>query len=334
MITRRPHGITLLELLAATAIVAVIVGLLLPAVAQVRETARRTQCRNNLRQLGIALHSYHSSHSGFPPGAVSYSTGSSVFANANTLLLAHLESRPLAGLYDMERHWASQSPTVAATVMPVLVCPSNSKVNPFTLEPLAELALPVGTTFGATDYLFCRGATDAWCIPFPGDHGSAAGLFGINRSVRFRDVLDGTSSTFAIGEGAGGTRWPLCRGAGCTTPFVGSFGNTPASNAWMIASLGSGQLEAEGLLTGSIWGSTVEPPNKNPVTDTWADLTALGNCQSSVNGGPHSTANFRSDHAGGIQFLLVDGSVDFVSETIDQSTYQQLSTIAGGERLP
>lgn len=330
MSCRRRYGITLVELLAAMAVMGVLFALLLPAVLQARETARRAQCQNNLRQLGLALHNYHDNHRCFPAGAVSYSDGSSVFASANTQLLEYLERRSLAELYAMDKHWASQSPAVAAAVIPQLVCPSNPKSNPFTLEGLASLSLPVGTTFGTTDYLFCKGATDAWCIPFPGGHGTAAGLFGINRFASFRDVRDGSSNTFAMGEGAGGYNWPLCRGAGCATPFQGAFGTVPASNAWIVASLGSDQLEAEGLLTGSIWGSTVDPPNKNPVTDTYADLAALDDCRSSVSGGPHSTANFRSDHPGGVQFLFVDGSVHFVSESIDRRTYQHLSTIAGG----
>jgi prepilin-type processing-associated H-X9-DG protein len=89
-------------------------------------------------------------------------------------------------------------------------------------------------------------------------------------------------------------------------------------------------MQSLGFLSGSIWGSTVERPNKCPVTDTYLDLPGIGDCRSSLNGGPHSTANFRSDHPGGVQFLFGDGSVHLLSETIDMDLYRRLSTIAEG----
>ena len=80
-----------------------------------------------------------------------------------------------------------------------------------------------------------------------------------------------------------------------------------------------------------IWGSTRDPLNKNPVTDSYIDATQPTNCLSSVNGGPHNMSNFRSDHASGSHFLFADGAVRYVSDKIDRPTYQKLSTIQGNE---
>ena len=85
-----------------------------------------------------------------------------------------------------------------------------------------------------------------------------------------------------------------------------------------------------GFLTGGIWACTLESLNKNPVTDTFIDLATITACQCSLNGGKHSVANFRSDHPGGANFLFADGSVQFISQSIDMLTYQRLSTVAEG----
>ena len=323
---------TLIELLVVIAIIAVLIALLLPAVQSAREAARRTQCRNNLKQFGLALHGYHGSSRMFPIGVSSSGDGLQVYANANAMLLPWFEQTALASLYNMELEWHSQSPAVASRVIPLFVCPSNSKTNPFEVPLLGTLGVPVGTSFAATDYVYSRGACDAWCTAlFQGQRLSGGGVFAPNFGARLRDIVDGSSNTIAMGEAVGGPGWPLCRGSGCTTPYSGADGPVAANNAWALGPVSNSDLFSLGLVISSNWGSTIEPMNKRPVTDTMADLAALDDCRCSTTGGPHSTSNFRSDHSGGALFLLADGSVQFLSESIDTAVYQGLSTISGGE---
>ena len=98
---RHRCAFTLIELLVVIAIIAILIALLLPAVQQAREAARRTQCRNNLKQLGLALHNYHETHTVFPPGATADAAGN-VFANANTMLLPYFEEAALHKLNNMD----------------------------------------------------------------------------------------------------------------------------------------------------------------------------------------------------------------------------------------
>lgn len=318
--TRTRNAFTLIELLVTIAIIAILVALLLPAVQATREAARRTQCRNNLRQLGLALLNYHATHGGFPPGATADDNGA--YANANAMLLPYLEQANLQARYDMSRPALFQDPEVKSAVIPVFICPSNTKQNPVVMGLKRQRA-------GATDYVYCRGSNDAWCEgPRPQNQ---VGLFDLNRFTRVRDVRDGTSQTMALGEGAGGLRWPLCRGAGCQTPFDGALGPQPATNHWCVPNIGTDWLANAGFLLSTMWGSSAEPMNKNPVTDTFLAENGWHDCRASYEGGPHTTANFRSDHPGGCLFLFADGSVRFLSDSTDRQTYRALSTIQGDE---
>jgi prepilin-type N-terminal cleavage/methylation domain-containing protein/prepilin-type processing-associated H-X9-DG protein len=323
-----PVGFTLVELLVVIAIIGILVALLLPAVQAVREAARRTQCRNHLKQFGLALHSYHAARREFPPGMVSSSNVFQIFASAHALLLPYFEHLALADRYDENTAWNAQDPAVIGAVVPVFVCPSNSKQNPLSIGGMSTFGMP--TQFGVTDYVYSKGPNDAWCIPWEPLPRSQRGMFYINSATRLADITDGSSNTMALGEGAGGKRWLLCRGTGCSVAFIGAAGVQEADGLWIVSSPGSAMFQSIGVLVSSSWGSTVDRPNKSPVTDTWFDIATAADCRSSLLGGPHSTANFRSDHPGGVQFLFADGSVHFIAQTIGLPTYRALSGIADG----
>jgi hypothetical protein len=104
-----------------------------------------------------------------------------------------------------------------------------------------------------------------------------------------------------------------------------------ATNPWITGGLGISFLRDAGVLVGGIWGCTLERPNKSPVTDSFIDMAGIHDCRSSDHGGPHSSANFRSDHVGGVFFLFADSSVHFLSNHIDLPNYRRLSTVGGGE---
>jgi len=336
-VVRRRNAFSLIELLVVIAIIAVLVALLLPAVQQAREAARRTQCKNNLRQLGIAMHNYHDSHQCLPPGFVLGLPDT--YAGANTQLLPYLEQATLYNQYDMNRPWQFQTPAVAQTVLKVFECPSNNGDNPIDSDVHRALStvigpLPIGNTVAITTYLYCKGATDSWCVVT--DNSPHRGMFSNNSLTRLGDVHDGTSQTIAMGEGATGGGWPLCHGAGCKVPITKPTGGYWfADQPWLVAQVTILNYVNSGLIVApTIFGCTVDPLNKNPVTDASVDLNALGDCRASFEGGPHSTSNFRSEHEGGGHFLFGDGSVRMLSENIDMKSYRGISTILGDEYVP
>jgi prepilin-type N-terminal cleavage/methylation domain-containing protein len=352
---RRQRGFTLIELLVVIAIIAILIALLLPAVQQAREAARRTQCRNNMKQFGLALHNYHDVYLMFPLGAAFNEYTGDVFASANTSLAPYFEQGNITKIYDQTLQWEEPENAVAIRVpISSFICPSvASQPNPSTDALLEALSGGQYGTAGVTHYAYNKGVSDAWCFtysqalggvsaPFGGIPASEAGLFSINYTARIRDVTDGTSNTFAMGEAAGGTQWPVCQGTNpglgtpCTTPAIDPVSMSPrtATAAWAIGEVSNSGYEAVGLISSGIYGCTMERLNKNPVTDSLASvdpITNLLDCRSSANGGPHRCSNFRSQHTGGAFFLMCDGSVHFITENIDLTQYRQLSTRAGGE---
>jgi prepilin-type N-terminal cleavage/methylation domain-containing protein len=206
---------TLVELLVVMAIIGLLVALLLPAVQYAREAGRRGACFNNLRQFGVALANYEATVGRLPPAMIASADGMTVYANTNALLLPYFEQGNLAANYNPNLPWWNESPAVATTVVPVFVCPSNSRpaiLSAPELAPInAMIGATVGTSFAVTDYVYSMGATDGLCgqadqIPL-----SLRGMFHVNYATKFAEVRDGSSNTFAVGEGAGGLRWPLCR---------------------------------------------------------------------------------------------------------------------------
>jgi prepilin-type processing-associated H-X9-DG protein/prepilin-type N-terminal cleavage/methylation domain-containing protein len=333
----RRSAYTLIELLVTIFIIAILIALLLPAVQWVREAARRMQCKNNLKQFGLALHNYEASHGSLPIGLIASPNGQSVYANANAQLLGFLGQTTTG--YDANLPWRNQTQKVGQHVIPMFVCPSNSKDNPADHPELAGLVLPgfgglpVGTKLAATDYIYSRGSNDAWCLPASLRPAHTRGAFDVNLVVRSAGITDGMSNTFVMGEGAGGQRWPLCRAPDCPTPFNWPAPPVPATAAWVSGLLSAPPYLKLGLVGSGVWGSTAHPLNKSPVTDSFVNLAALIDSRSSTAGGPHSTSNFRSDHSGGANFLYGDGHVGFVSQSIDRAVYEGKSTIAGGEVL-
>lgn len=364
----RARAFTLVELLVVIAIIGVLVALLLPAVQAAREAARRSACINNLKQFGIALHNYHGTHKTFPEGWHVREAPIGYFANANTKLLPYFEEASLHGIYDQTEAWYDQRPGVGQTVISTFKCPSTSGPNPYYNQHLAQILGSAGRrehTFGLTDYAYCKGASDAYCLELRGWNlgdklfkfrpGPIAkhrkGMFSIQFGASLRQITDGASKTIAMGEASGGLNWQVCHLAGCTTP--GKNGSGELVFAWYpwIAGQPNSQeyIGPLGPVT-SLFAGTLEPMNKNPVTDSYIDRPSYYNpnpaisCRESMRlaspiapadpyplGGLNSVSNFRGDHPGGCNFLMGDGSVTFISESINMIVYQARSTIAGEE---
>lgn len=401
-------GFTIIELLVVIAIIAVIVALLLPAIQQARESARKTQCQNNLKQLGVALQNFHDSYEAFPFGDRTRTANDGscyIESTAMVALLDYLDQSNLSSAMEKvspivymssdpddplhsrinshARNWitVSEDSDLEQTEIPVLQCPtaitSGAVEIPFWGPGGGDIQDP--PKFAVTHYAFCKGINDSWCMdfdesdedafyrsPYNGFEGyqrsdgqskagylhgpiptRERGMFNRHTKSRFADCRDGASNTFAMGEVAGGDLWPLCKGVGCTNPSdpVGNplQGIYNADVGWIVGQPADYSSE---ILSASVpYACTMERLNKNPVTQNYMG-NALGDisasqrdCRSSetiLNDGSgdapqNSTSNFRSQHEGGGYFLKGDGSVDFVNENIDFSTYRALSTMAGDE---
>jgi prepilin-type N-terminal cleavage/methylation domain-containing protein len=188
------RAFTLIELLVVMAIVGVLIGLLLPAVQKVREAANRMKCANNLKQFGLALHTYHDNNGSFPPGVTADTSDLRTGKHSGlTVLLPYLEQQNLYARYNFAATWIDPSNlAVAQMKVPVFLCPSGPD----------RVTEDGGVSGAPSHYAFSKGAyaylsRDTSIRP-------GSGLFDVNSARRFADILDGTSQTFAMGEAVGG----------------------------------------------------------------------------------------------------------------------------------
>jgi len=326
------RGFTLIELLVVIAIIAVLIALLLPAVQQAREAARRSQCKNNLKQMGLGMHNYHDVYNMFPMGACARPNGSGgspgygidISIGAFASILPYMDQANLKNLYDDSKTWENQSPAVGTAIVPVYLCPSSTGAS-IDSNPIL-LFYPIGGTTGnvaTTNYVLCKGADKEWCFA---PTGNTVGVFGINLKTGFRDMTDGSSNTLCMGEGATGGKWKVATGAAPTTPLSSPAGRVQAG--WAVPQpVPSGLGGAAGVST-SFWATTNVKINQNPVIETLYDDADLSSCVANAN---DQASNFRSEHTGGAQFLLGDGSVRLISESIDATTFNRLGGKSDGQ---
>jgi prepilin-type N-terminal cleavage/methylation domain-containing protein/prepilin-type processing-associated H-X9-DG protein len=294
---RSPRGFTLIELLVVITIIAVLIALLLPAVQMAREAARRAQCVNNLKQLGLALQNYHSSFQGFPPGYISSFDAGGVDTGPgwgwNAMLLPQMEQKPLfdAVNFTMPIEVPSNQ-TVRLTLIATLLCPSDT--GPRTWTAAARSLTGVVTQnicdVATSNYVAMYGTSD------PGIDGD--GIFFRDDNVSVANVTDGLSQTIAVGERSyalGQSTW---------------VGSVTGASLFPIDNDGIGypRLEAgPGMTLGQSGG------NYGP-------------------GDPRGEVNqYHSRHSGGVNFVFADGHVAFLKTTLYYKTFQALSTRAGGE---
>jgi prepilin-type N-terminal cleavage/methylation domain-containing protein len=189
MVKVRKRGFTLIELLVVISIIAILIALLLPAVQQAREAARRAQCKNNLKQIGLACHVYHDAFGQFPPGRIAATN-----ASWGEFILAYIDEKPLYDLIAANHFGPAGTPItymnepLLQTVLEVFRCPSESGI----------------ATAGVTNYIGSWGAGDVTNtdITDAGDS-DGGGIFITDGRIRIRDVKDGTTNTFLVGEGLG-----------------------------------------------------------------------------------------------------------------------------------
>lgn len=326
---------TLLELLVVIAIVAVLVGLLLPAVQSAREAARRIECANNCKQIGLAMHNFEGVHGRFPPGLRIIPGGSPLDSAGTALvsLLPFLERSNAADQIGTDTPWYLLRPEAVLIVEPAYRCPSDASEEVHTYPFISALRLPVGDSFASCSYGLSVGVDDGIGI-LPGYRprrvGMLSGVFGPQSETTLQSIRDGLSNTLAVGEAASG--FDMGEGIGSTVPLPNNpVGETKSVHPWVIGGTNASILFDAGFRYSGAFASTVERLNKDPVTDSYLDATQIFNTTPSLHGGPHRVSNFRSFHPGGCNFSFCDGSVQFLSESIDLLLLRALSTIQGGE---
>ena len=347
--SRRSLGFTLIELLVVIAIIGVLIALLLPAVQQAREAARRASCNNNVRQLGLALHNYSDATGCFPLGRVTANPGSNILSgNSDTswlcLLLPYLEQDVTSGAFNFENGAVGRivmAPpylaegfnanfTVFTRWVNVLVCPSDM-ARPFQVSTgyLGGVLSPM--KLSRSNYAAAWGNTN-WGQDVSNLTGSNLGLqviyrrstFG-HRVVRMKDVVDGLSKTVAFGEVIQGDTNDLRGMAWTPLPGGGMFMTRYTPNGTNDAFIGTGGATA---LSGPAGATGDGMPN---VTGLFCTNQPPALPCYSTNSDRRSFGGARSRHPGGVQVVLGDGSATFVSDTIDHIAWIAASTIDGKE---
>lgn len=311
----QPHrlsrrGFTLIELLVVITIIAILVGLLLPAVQQAREAARRAQCLSQLKQMGLAFHNYHSVYNAFPKGGTAAFLFSAASANTAfryaswaTVLLPGLEQAPLFNSIDQTRLYLDPvNQKAAQTVLPVFLCPSNPNPDPTKFQ--GDSTTFPGVRFARTDYGGNFGERGVRCFPSAacqnnygtsGSEGRGVTLLPTQPTIGTKNVTDGLSNTIFLGEAPDALH-------GIWMGHKNFFDvSAPINTRYDI-------------VTRMPW-SSCQVAATSPQLGRRCDFGQ----------------EFHSYHTGGAQFLLGDGSGKFISENIDYRIYAGLLSIRGDE---
>jgi prepilin-type N-terminal cleavage/methylation domain-containing protein/prepilin-type processing-associated H-X9-DG protein len=341
----RRGGFTLIELLVVLGIIAVLIGLLMPAVQKARETAARLRCQNHLKQLGLALHNFHGSEGCFPPGLLTAQVNiSDAEGTGFTLLLPYLEQENVRRLYHFEDPWWQPSNYDAVAVpVKVFFCPSNREDGWIDLAPIAaQWSTTLPPRAASCDYAFCRGANGALNRDWTRIPGATRGVFNIRppdapqAGVRLEDITDGTSNTIAMGDATGGSTQYVARDpADPTQVVVDPLTGQPAiiDQSWGAAGVG----DPSHPYYGSVFAVTAQyglPPNPadEPMNNHLAAPSVFSGDPAGDNVlGQDLLTGFRSLHPGGCNFLFCDGGVRFIAQTVRPDVYRALSTYMAGE---
>ncbi len=344
------RAFTLIELLVVIAIIAVLIALLLPAVQAAREAARRSQCVNNLKQIGLGLHNYHQTNDTFPLGNVCTGSGATPGCvgwdgySPHAELLGFMEQKSIYNAINFSL--SSSQPDNTTGIYPkiaVFLCPSDGNAGGGGKSGVLN-----NDNSNTNSYSASTGTTYT-----PGDNGqggsSSTGMFSYLVCYGIRDCTDGTSNTIAFAEHLVGIGTPTVNRANGTTGSGGSpqwggqsvdvYSNTAqvmtdlqgCTAAWQT---GNNILNTRGYVwsigsTGFTLFNTIVPPNSKTYPFSACTFYGGGGWPGAMNGA--NIANVNSNHPGGANVLFTDGSVKFIKDTVNMNTYWGLGTRSGGE---
>ena len=317
------RGFTLIELLVVIAIIAILIALLLPAVQQAREAARRTECKNIMKQYGLALHNYHDNFNRLPFGSMGLNQATTYPKNNfgfHVLILPYIDQAPLYNQFDFSNAYNS-----------VINFPLKSRSTPLHFCPSARLADRTGPSETQNSvaqvpftihYYGVAGVTGPKPAPMTGnylaspvtasntDHGGYAmnGMLCRNEATRFSDCTDGLSNTFLMGEISGATAsgW---------------------SASWRAWTQGSSSGAGFPITSSNNSNGSAQYASKNVTHPISANTGYVGG----TTGRLFNDVRFSSQHVGGAHFLLGDGTVRFVSANINFPTYQAAASRGDAE---
>lgn len=371
MVKRAKKGFTLIELLVVIAIIAVLVALLLPAVQQAREAARRSTCKNSLKQIGIALHNYHDTFNVLPPGlcvAGEPPTGDPILPSDPTILTINAPTLGAVGWGTYMLPFFDQAPLYKKMNLKTAVGHNGNFAHTDTVLSMTRCPSDIGDDQiesngqmqGTTNYLgnFGIGTPQMQLNPK-----FVQGIFGHNTKVRIRDIKDGTSNVFLVVERRltrSSTAW-AAGGAGTVDPTSGVTGITSITEQQGGANFWSGTRNitggaAEVLATTYFNEAQMHDPAVVPRSGSINATVANGvetngyriNKTGPMGAGGGSavfnqpltqqlqdwnTVGPSSWHTGGCQVLLGDGTVRFLTENINMTTYTDMSRRSDGATL-
>lgn len=316
---RRRFGFTLIELLVVIAIIAVLIALLLPAIQQAREAARATQCRNNLKQLGLALNNYFENYGIFPPSVInSGSCSTAVHAptmntSGLTLLLPYLDQQSVYDSYNMMQpgaNWIHPSYTTgkylggdartntSATIqiLQAFICPSDPGNKRVTNSEYYTAVAGVSPQSAKTTYDFAGVRVSNGCFEWSNYNGQLRQMFGMNSTCTMANLIDGSTKTVAMVE----TTLDIVDGV--TSPW--------GSRGWVQGAIDLTTARGINYWVCCSWRNPPDAQNTPGVLSEW--------------GLPGS------NHPGGVHVLMADGSVTYLSENIDANIRVGLARIADG----
>ena len=329
-IIKRSRGFTLIELLVVIAIIAVLIALLLPAVQQAREAARRMQCKNHMKQWGLALHNYADANSVLPPSAainLSAGAGTTDSWSVQARLLPYIDQATVYNKIDLGSDWSTQF-ILDGLKLPMLTCPSDIRSD--------ALRVPSGNRpkHYPTSYGFCMGT---WFIFDPATGRIGDGSFLPNAKFSFGAITDGTSSTMMAAEVRS---WSPTRRTGGPTSI-----SVPTSITEVEALMSQGTVYRDNGHTEWFDGivhhagfTTVLGPNSSPTCSDGPSILNHCNYNSWQEGslGPlgqptYAAVTARSYHEGIVNVAMLDGSVRAIGENIDLQVWRSIGTRSGGE---
>lgn len=328
--TRCRFAFTLIELLVVIAIIGVLVGLLLPAVQSAREAARRMQCSNNLKQIGLAMHMYMDTNQGLPPNGIYSWTGSAVRTesawSAMARILPFIEQESLFSGIDLKTSYNSQ-PQISSQRVATFMCASEVNDSGQGSNPT------YGNQHWTINYV-TNGGTWAVMTNKSGIAKYGDGSFSPNRSYKPADFLDGLSHTLAVAEVK-----PLTQrvaSADDTATFA-----TPPVPPTVVASLALGAFDptaythrewVDGKIHETGFTTTFTPNANVSYINAGIEYDVdVVMAKESKAGDTYAAVTLRSYHTGGVNAVLMDGSVHFITNSIELATYRALGTRAGQE---
>jgi prepilin-type N-terminal cleavage/methylation domain-containing protein/prepilin-type processing-associated H-X9-DG protein len=303
------HGFTLVELLVVITIIGILIALLLPAVQAAREAARRMQCSNNLKQIGLAILNYEASNQTLPIGSdwTAPAGGGRRLNGVFVRLLSYIEQQGLYDQYDFKLrcYYSSSSPrnaVVLSTPVAAYSCPSDTSLG------RRATGLGPNNPFARSNYVVCYGSKTHYdsASTFTTD-----GAFQINRAKPLSEITDGTSNTVAASEVI-------------SSPYTGDGSLEDVRGLW-------GESSAMGASSYTHHYTPNSSAGDNIVDGLCQSDTGLPCIGTAGSDGTLEYASARSRHPGGVNVVFVDGHVSFYGDVVDLSMWQALATIAGNE---